>query len=88
MLGHRPSPAQLRKIGFEAARLYQKRHGEKPVQREQFVGGTTRMVNVYSEGDSDILDSAIALVMEAGVQGRELVDPPQQRGHQKSLGRE
>lgn len=67
VLGHRPTPAQLRKIGKEAARLYQERHGQKPVQREQFVGGATRMVNAYSEADVDILDSVIALVMEAGV---------------------
>lgn len=63
VLGHRPTPAQLRRIGKEAARIYQQRHGEKPVQREQFVGGTTRMVNVYSEADVDVLDEAIALVM-------------------------
>lgn len=63
VLGHRPSPAQLRKIGKQAARLYQERHGEKPVQREQFVDGATRMVNVYGESDVDILDEAIARVM-------------------------
>lgn len=63
VLGHRPSPTQLRKIGKEAVRLYQERHGQKPVQREQFVGGTTRMVNVYSESDVDVLDDAITLVM-------------------------
>lgn len=63
VLGHRPTPAQLRRIGKEAARIYQQRHGEKPVQREQFVGGTTRMVNVYSEADVDVLDQAIAEVM-------------------------
>jgi len=62
-LGHRPTPVQLRKIGKEAVRLYQERHGQKPVQREQFVGGTTRMVNVYSEIDVDVLDDAISLVM-------------------------
>ena len=67
VLGHRPSPAQLRKIGSCAVRLYQERHGQKPVQREQFVGGATRMVNVYGEADVDVLDSAIALVME-GIQ--------------------
>ena len=66
VLGHRPTPAQLRHIGKEAARLYQQRHGEKPVQREQFVGGATRMVNVYGEADVDILDEAIASVMGAG----------------------
>ncbi len=63
VLGHRPTSAQLRKIGKEAVRLYQSRHGQKPVQREQFVGGTTRMVNVYSESDVDVLDDAITLVM-------------------------
>ena len=63
VLGYRPTPAQLRKIGKEAARIYQQRHAEKPIQREQFVGGTTRMVNVYSEADVDVLDEAISLVM-------------------------
>ncbi len=68
VLGHRPSPPQLQQIGRKAVRLYQKRHGRKPVQREQFVGGTTRIVNVYSEADVDILDTAIALVMEEAQQ--------------------
>lgn len=68
VLGHRPNPSQLRRIGKEAARIYQQRHGQKPVQREQFVGGTTRMVNVYSEADVDVLDEAIALVV-GSVQG-------------------
>ena len=63
VLGYRPKAAQLMKIGKEAVRIYQQRHGQKPVQREQFVAGTTRMVNVYSEADVDILDQAIALVM-------------------------
>lgn len=63
VLGYRPNPTQLRKIGKEAARIYQLHHGEKPVQREQFVAGTTRMVNVYSEADVDVLDEAISLVM-------------------------
>lgn len=62
-LGYRPTTAQLMKIGKEAVRTYQQRHGHKPLQREQFVAGTTRMVNVYSEADVDILDRAIALVM-------------------------
>jgi hypothetical protein len=75
VLGHRPTPVQLRKIGKEAARLYQERHGQKPVQREQFVGGATRMVNVYGEADVDLLDEAVALVME-GIQSKQLVDLP------------
>lgn len=62
-LGYRPTNAQLMKIGKEAVCIYQQRHGRKPVQREQFVAGTTRMVNVYSEADVDILDRAISLVM-------------------------
>lgn len=63
VLGYRPTAAQLMKIGKEAVCIYQQRHGQKPVQREQFVAGTTRMVNVYSEADVDILDRAIAMVM-------------------------
>lgn len=45
------------------------------MQREQFVGGATRMVNVYGEADVDILDEAIALVME-GIQSEELAELP------------
>ena len=41
-LGYRPSNRQLQQIGKQASRLYQERHGTKPVQREQFVGGATR----------------------------------------------
>ena len=63
VLGYRPTSTQLCQIGKQAARIYQQCHGQKPVQREQFVAGTTRMVNVYSEADVDILDQAIALVM-------------------------
>ncbi len=63
VLGYRPTSTQLCQIGKQAARIYQQRHGQKPVQREQFVAGTTRMVNVYSEADVDILDQAITLVM-------------------------
>ena len=63
VLGYRPTSTQLCQIGKQAARIYQQRHGQKPAQREQFVAGTTRMVNVYSEADVDILDRAIALVM-------------------------
>lgn len=65
VLGYRPTSSQLCQIGKQAARIYQQRHGQKPVQREQFVAGTTRMVNVYSEADVDILDQAITLVMRA-----------------------
>ena len=63
VLGYRPTSSQLCQIGKQAARIYQQRHGQKPMQREQFVAGTTRMVNVYSEADVDILDQAITLVM-------------------------
>ena len=63
-LGYRPSNRQLQQIGKQASRLYQERHGTKPIQREQFVGGATRMVNVYSFSDVDLLDQAIFLVMD------------------------
>ena len=63
-LGYRPSNRQLQQIGKQASRLYQERHGTKPIQREQFVGGATRMVNVYSFSDLDLLDRAIFLVMD------------------------
>ncbi|VEP17882.1 Prophage antirepressor [Hyella patelloides LEGE 07179] len=62
-LGYRPNNKQLQQIGKQASLLYFDKHGRKPVQREQFVGGTTRMVNVYSEDDVDLLDFAILRVM-------------------------
>ncbi len=63
-LGYRPRTPQLQQIGKLASRLYQERHGTKPIQREQFVGGTTRLVNVYGFDDLDLLDQAIASVMD------------------------
>ncbi len=63
-LGYRPSNRQLLQIGKQASRLYKERHGTKPIQREQFVAGATRMVNVYGFNDLDLLDQAIALVMD------------------------
>ena len=63
-LGYRPRTPQLQQIGKKASRLYQERHGTKPIQREQFVGGTTRLVNVYGFDDLDLLDQAIASVMD------------------------
>ena len=63
-LGYRPNNLQLQQIGKQASRLYQERHGSKPIQREQFVGGATRMVNVYGFNDLDLLDQAILSVMD------------------------
>ena len=63
-LGYRPNNRQLQQIGKQASRLYQERHGTKPIQREQFVGGATRMVNVYGFNDLDLLDQAILSVMD------------------------
>lgn len=63
-LGYRPTNTQLQQIGKKASRLYQERHGTKPIQREQFVGGTTRLVNVYGFDDLDLLDQAISFVMD------------------------
>ena len=63
-LGYRPDSRQLQQIGKQASRLYQDLHGTKPIQREQFVGGTTRMVNVYGFQDLYLLDQAILSVMD------------------------
>ncbi len=63
-LGYRPNNRQLQQIGKQASRLYQERHDTKPIQREQFVGGATRMVNVYGFNDLDLLDQAILSVMD------------------------
>lgn len=63
-LGYTPNRKNLIAIGKTAARLYRLRHdGQDPPEREQFVDGTTRMVKCYGEADLDILDQAIALVM-------------------------
>lgn len=63
-LGFNTKRGDLIKIGKMAADLYRLRHnGEDPPEREQHVDGATRMVKAYSEADIDILDQAIALVM-------------------------
>ncbi|MEP0873601.1 hypothetical protein NDA01_27975 [Trichocoleus desertorum AS-A10] len=62
-LGYNPNTKQLLRIGQVAAVFYRARHGRPPQKREQFVGGTTRMVNVYTADDVSILDSAIHSVM-------------------------
>lgn len=68
-LGFKPSKQNLIAIGRMAVRLYKLRHdGEKPPEREQFVDGTTRMVKCYGEADLDILDQAIAIVMNPPAQ--------------------
>lgn len=64
-LGYRPTSNQLKQIGRVAAKLYRVAHdGVDPPKREQHVDGTTRMVYCYGEADIEILDDAIALVME------------------------
>lgn len=62
-LGYHPDTKQLLRIGQVAAAFYRGQHGRPPQKREQFVGGTTRLVNVYTETDLSILDSAIHSVM-------------------------
>jgi phage regulator Rha-like protein len=62
-LGYKPSTKQLLKIGQVAAAFYRGQKGRPPQKREQFVGGTTRLVNVYTADDLGILDSAIQSVM-------------------------
>lgn len=77
-LGYQPNRAKLIKIGKVAAELYRVRHNYvdefgnqvkvDPPKREQFVDGTTREVYCYGENDLDILDQAIALVMNPPTQ--------------------
>ena len=69
-LGYKPSNSQLQQIGKKAARLYQEKHNSKPPQREQFVAGTTRLVNVYGHDDLELLDNAIAIVMAHSSSGK------------------
>ena len=63
-LGYKPKRNDLIKIGRTAAKLYRLRHNEDPPVREQYVDGTTREVKCYGSADLDILDQAIATVME------------------------
>ncbi|MEX0272708.1 Bro-N domain-containing protein [Leptolyngbyaceae cyanobacterium UHCC 1019] len=64
-LGYRPNSGQLKQMGRVAAKLYRLANDNAdPPKREQFVDGTTRMVFCYNEDHLDILDNAIALVME------------------------
>ena len=63
-LGYKPTPGQLRSIGKGAAALYRARYSQEPIKREQFVDGTTRKVNVYSQKDLPILDQAIKRIMD------------------------
>ena len=58
----------LKSIGIIASNLYNARYGRRPIKREQFVDGTTRMVSVYGVDDLPIVDQAIK---------RKLGDPPQ-----------
>lgn len=67
-LGYKPKRGDLIKIGKIAADLYRLRHSQDPPTREQFVDGTTREVKCYGEADLDILDQAIALVMNPPAQ--------------------
>lgn len=64
VLGYRPNHGQLIRIGKLAATFYFARYGKKPLEREQYVDGTTRMVKCYSHKDLPILDEAIKAVME------------------------
>lgn len=63
-LGYKPKRGDLIKIGKVAAQLYRLRHNAEPPIREQYVDGTTREVKSYSSADLDILDQAIATVLE------------------------
>lgn len=68
-LGYSPNKAQLQKMGRIAAKLYRLANdGADPPKREQFVDGTTRMVFCYNEQHLEILDNAIALVMNPPAQ--------------------
>ena len=67
-LGYSPQRGDLIKIGKVMARLYRLRHNAEPPTREQHVDGATRMVKSYGSEDLDILDQAIATVMEKPAQ--------------------
>ena len=67
-LGYRPERGELIKIGKVAAKLYRLRHDAEPLVREQYVDGTTREVKCYGSADLDIIDQAIATVMEKPAQ--------------------
>ena len=62
-LGYRLVRGQLMNIGKLASRLYQEKHGKKPLERTQYVDGAPRKVKSYCSGDLDIVDAAIQRVM-------------------------
>jgi prophage antirepressor-like protein len=75
-LGYNPNKTQLQKMGRIAAKLYRvANNGADPPKREQFVDGTTRMVFCYNEQHLEILDNAIALVMNPPAQLPPSPDP-------------
>ena len=51
---------QLRAFGKSAAERYYQMRGRRPQKREQFVDGTSRLVNTYCTSDVDVLESAWA----------------------------
>ena len=59
---------QLKSIGKGAVSLYGDCYGQESPKREQYVDGTTRKVNCYSQKDLPILDQAIKAVMERNKQ--------------------
>jgi hypothetical protein len=60
----RPSPADLVKIGREAARLFREaRNGENPPKHDQFVGGASHPVNSYFECDRGIIEEAVRNIL-------------------------
>lgn len=62
-LGLKASGKDLMAIGRMVAKRYREKHGRDPLKREQFVGGTTRLVASYGEDDLDIMDASIDSVL-------------------------
>jgi hypothetical protein len=64
-LGYKPQQLKvLTRIGKAAASLYRARYGTEPPKKEQYVDGATRMVNLYTSENVDVLDSAIKQVLD------------------------
>ncbi|MBW4692244.1 MAG: Rha family transcriptional regulator [Lyngbya sp. HA4199-MV5] len=59
------SPFQIQQAGIQAARMYRNRHGSSPQQRGGIINGEVRPINLYPASDWDLVESAIALAVEA-----------------------
>jgi prophage antirepressor-like protein len=63
--GRTLSPYQAQQAGLQAARMYRNRRGENPPKKSVAINGSICQVNLYPASDWDLVESAIALAVEA-----------------------